>query len=50
MPNVYADQIDWFCRTLKRRDCAIISIHTHQRSRHGRGLNELGLLAGADRR
>src|SRR5258707_3778069 len=29
MPNVYADQIEWFCRNLKRRDCAVISIHTH---------------------
>src|SRR5690606_35514284 len=28
-PNIYADQIEWFCRNLKRRDAAIISLHPH---------------------
>ncbi|MDB5356721.1 MAG: leuA [Phycisphaerales bacterium] len=49
MPNVYADQIEWFCRNLKRRDCAIISIHTHNDRGTGVASTELGLLAGADR-
>src|SRR5712672_1238656 len=37
-PNVYADQIEWFCRNLKRRACAVISIHTH----NDRGTDEFG--------
>jgi 2-isopropylmalate synthase len=49
MPNVYADQIEWFCRNLKRRDRAIISIHTHNDRGTGVASTELGLLAGADR-
>jgi 2-isopropylmalate synthase len=49
MPNVYADQIEWFCRNLKRRDCAIISLHTHNDRGTGVAATELGLLAGADR-
>jgi 2-isopropylmalate synthase len=49
MPNVYADQIEWFCRNLKRRDCAIISIHTHNDRGTGVASTELGLLAGAER-
>src|SRR3984885_4675898 len=48
-PNVYADQIEWFCRNLKRRDCAVISIHTHNDRGTGVASTELGLLAGADR-
>ena len=44
MPNVYADQIEWFCRNLKRRDCAIISIHTHNDRGTGVASTELGLL------
>src|SRR5258706_15494622 len=49
MPNVYADQIEWFCSNLKRRDSAVISIHTHNDRGTGVASTELGLLAGADR-
>lgn len=49
MPNVYADQIEWFCRNLQRRDCAIISLHTHNDRGTGVAATELGLLAGAER-
>jgi 2-isopropylmalate synthase len=49
MPNVYADQIEWFRRNLKRRDCAVISVHTHNDRGTGVAATELGLLAGADR-
>jgi 2-isopropylmalate synthase len=49
MPNVYADQIEWFCRNLKRRDCAVISVHTHNDRGTGVAATELGLLAGAER-
>jgi 2-isopropylmalate synthase len=49
MPNVYADQIEWMCRNLKRRDSLIISLHTHNDRSTGVAATELGLLAGADR-
>ncbi|TVP79306.1 MAG: 2-isopropylmalate synthase [Puniceicoccaceae bacterium] len=48
-PNVHADQIEWFCRHLKNRDQAIISLHTHNDRGTGIAATELGLLAGADR-
>ena len=48
-PNVYADQIEWFCTHLKNRDSAIISLHTHNDRGTGVAATELGLLAGADR-
>jgi len=28
-PNLHADQIEWFCRNMKQREAAIISLHTH---------------------
>ncbi len=49
MPNVYADQIEWFCKNLRRRDTAIISLHTHNDRGTGVAATELGLLAGAQR-
>src|SRR3989475_3213185 len=49
MPNVYADQIEWMCRHLKKRDSLIISLHTHNDRCTGVAATELGLLAGADR-
>jgi 2-isopropylmalate synthase len=48
-PNVHADQIEWFCRHLRRRDTALISLHTHNDRGTGVAATELGLLAGADR-
>ena len=48
-PNVHADQIEWFCRNLSRRDSAIISLHTHNDRGTGIAATELGLMAGADR-
>ncbi|WP_166360091.1 2-isopropylmalate synthase [Pseudomonas akapageensis] len=49
MPNVHADQIEWFCRNVSRRDSVIISLHTHNDRGTGIAATELGLLAGADR-
>src|SRR5438093_3264179 len=49
MPNVYADQIEWMCRHLKKRDSLVISLHTHNDRCTGVAATELGLLAGADR-
>src|SRR5205814_2745544 len=48
-PNVHADQIEWFCRNMKNRESAIISLHTHNDRGTGVAATELGLLAGADR-
>ncbi|HYB00605.1 MAG TPA: 2-isopropylmalate synthase [Ktedonobacteraceae bacterium] len=48
-PNVHADQIEWFCRHMRDRDSAIISLHTHNDRGTGVACTELGLLAGADR-
>jgi 2-isopropylmalate synthase len=48
-PNIYADQIEWFCRNMKRRDAAIISLHPHNDRGTGVAAAELGQMAGADR-
>ena len=48
-PNIYADQIEYFCRNLPGRESAIISLHTHNDRGTGVAAAELGLMAGADR-
>ena len=48
-PNVYADQIEWFCRHVKRRDSVIVSLHTHNDRGCGVAASELGVMAGAQR-
>jgi len=48
-PNIYADQIEYFCRNLPGRDRAVISLHTHNDRGTGVAAAELGILAGADR-
>lgn len=48
-PNIYADQIEWFCRKMKNRDCAIISLHTHNDRGCAVAATELGLMAGGQR-
>lgn len=48
-PNTYADQIEYFCRHIKNRDAAIISVHPHNDRGTGVACAELALLAGADR-
>lgn len=47
--NVHADQIEWFCRNLRDRASAIISLHTHNDRGTGVAATEMGLLGGADR-
>lgn len=49
MPNVYADQIEWFGRHINHREHVIISLHTHNDRGTGVAASELGVLAGADR-
>lgn len=48
-PNVYADQIEWFCRHISRREAVIISVHPHNDRGTAVAAAELALLAGADR-
>ncbi len=48
-PNRFADQIENFINKLPNRDCAIISLHTHNDRGCAVAASELGLLAGADR-
>jgi 2-isopropylmalate synthase len=48
-PNVHADQIEWMCTHLTRRDRTLISLHTHNDRGTGIAATELALLAGADR-
>jgi 2-isopropylmalate synthase len=48
-PNVYADQIEWFCDHVNHRDALLVSLHTHNDRGGAVAASELGLLAGADR-
>ncbi len=48
-PNIYADQIEYFCRNIPRRDSVVISLHPHNDRGTGVAAAELGLMAGADR-
>ncbi len=48
-PNCYADQIEYFCRHLKNRESAIISLHPHNDRGTATAATELGLMAGAER-
>jgi 2-isopropylmalate synthase len=48
-PNVYADQIEYFCRHTRFRDRIWVSLHTHNDRGTGVAASELALMAGADR-
>jgi len=48
-PNIYADQIEWFCRNLRDRRRAVISLHPHNDRGTAVAAAELGVMAGADR-
>jgi 2-isopropylmalate synthase len=48
-PNIYADQIEWFCRQVARRDSVILSVHPHNDRGTGVAAAELAMMAGADR-
>ncbi len=48
-PNIFADQIEWFCSHMKNREAAIISVHTHNDRGCAVAATELALMAGADR-
>ncbi|MFT5698820.1 MAG: 2-isopropylmalate synthase [Desulforhopalus sp.] len=48
-PNIYADQIEWFCSHMSSRDCAIISLHAHNDRGCAVAATEMALMAGGDR-
>jgi 2-isopropylmalate synthase len=48
-PNVYADQIEWFGRNIRDRDCITLSLHPHNDRGTGVAAAELAIMAGADR-
>ena len=48
-PNVYADQIEWFCRHIRNRDSIVLSVHPHNDRGCAVAAAELAVMAGADR-
>jgi 2-isopropylmalate synthase len=48
-PNLYADAIEWFLRTVSNRDAILLSLHPHNDRGTAVAAAELGVLAGADR-
>ncbi|SUO98614.1 2-isopropylmalate synthase [Suttonella indologenes] len=48
-PNLYADQIEYFCRHLSCRKHVSISVHTHNDRGCAIAASELAVMAGADR-
>ena len=49
MPNVYVDQVEWFCRHIGRRNSVVISVHSHNDRGTGVAATEQAMLAGAER-
>ncbi len=48
-PNVFADQVEYFCNHVARRDAITVSVHTHNDRGSAVAAAELAILAGADR-
>lgn len=48
-PNIYADQIEWFCNNMSARDCAIMSLHAHNDRGCAVAATEMALMAGGER-
>jgi len=48
-PNVYADQIEWFSRHIRQRDCIVLSVHPHNDRGTAVAAAELAMMAGAER-
>ncbi len=49
MPNVYADVLEWFGRTIRNRDCIVLSVHPHNDRGTAVAAAEQAMLAGVDR-
>ena len=48
-PNVFADQIEWFCDHAQMREHFTVSVHTHNDRGCAIAAGELAVMAGADR-
>jgi 2-isopropylmalate synthase len=48
-PNIYADQIEWFGRHIRDRDCITLSVHPHNDRGTAVAATELAVMAGAER-
>ena len=48
-PNVYADQIEYFCQKITERDKICVSLHCHNDRGCATAASELGQMAGAQR-
>ena len=48
-PNVYADQIEYFCRNMTEREKICVSLHPHNDRGCAIAAAELAQMAGADR-
>jgi len=48
-PNIYADQIEWFCNNVSDRDSLIISLHAHNDRGCAVAATELAMMAGGER-
>ncbi|KAH7353994.1 2-isopropylmalate synthase [Plectosphaerella cucumerina] len=48
-PNVYADQIEYFCRNISQRETVSVSLHPHNDRGCAVAAAELAQMAGADR-
>lgn len=48
-PNIFADQVEYFCTHVDRRDSLLVSVHTHNDRGCAVAAAELAVLAGADR-
>ncbi len=48
-PNMYADQIEWFCKNVNNRENVIVSVHPHNDRGTAVAAAELAVMAGADR-
>lgn len=48
-PNVFADQVEWFCQHVTHRKHIRVSVHTHNDRGCAVAASELAVMAGADR-
>lgn len=48
-PNIFADQVEWFCTHLKRDEFTTVSVHPHNDRGTAVAATEMALLAGAQR-
>ena len=48
-PNVYADVVEWFGRTIRDRDAVVLSVHPHNDRGTAVAAAEMAVMAGAQR-